>query len=117
MPPTQKSSGTTAALTPGAAFTSLLSTTGLTAGEELLVWVDTTNLAANQALAVEVKRAALVGGTAQQVNGSPMLVSAGFIGQCYLLGIPASVPYSVALGVIGGSATPTVPWSIEQLDR
>lgn len=117
MPPTIRTSGTTAALTPGAAFTSLASTTGLASGEELLIWVDATGLAANQALAIEVKAAVLTSGTAANVVGSPMTVPAGFVGHCYMLGVPASVPYSVAIGVVGGSATPTVAWRIDQLDR
>lgn len=117
MPPTVKSSGTTAALTAGAAFTSLLSSSGITGGEELLGWFDTSNLAANQALAIEVKRTVLAGGTQQQVNGSPMMLAAGVCGHMYLLGVPSGVAYTISVGVIGGSATPTVPWSIEDLSR
>jgi len=117
MPPTLKSSGTTAALTPGAALTSLANTTGLTAGESLLLWVDTNALSANQACIVQVRVAALVGGTVRNVNGSPMTIPQGFSGHTFPISVPATVPYDILVGVVGGSATPTIPWRIDQLDR
>lgn len=117
MPNSIKSSGITSALAVNGTPTSLASSTAAAGGEQLHLWLDTTTLAANQFLEVQVKRAVRSGGTAQYVLGAPFVCPAGFSGCAYILGVPVGAAYSIAIVLRGGSATPTVEWSIDQPDR
>lgn len=116
MPNSVKTSGQTAALTVNAAETVLSSSTGVTGGEQLHLWLDTTTLSEGQMLEIRVKRAVRSGGSAQNVVGTPFMISKGFAGCAFILGVPPSAAYSFAIVLRGAAGTPQVEWSIERPD-
>lgn len=115
--PAQKSSGTSASLTVGAALTSIVSTTGLASGENLLFRVDTDILGVDQYLVIDVKLAAQVGGSARSVLGAPFTVPADVVAETPVLVVPSGAAYEFLIGLRGGAGSRAIPWAVLQIER
>lgn len=115
--PAQKSSGTSASLTVGAALTSIASATGLASGENLLFRVDTDVLDVAQSLIIDVRLAAQVGGAARSVLGAPFTVPADVVAETPVLVVPSGAAYEFLIALRGGSTARAIPWSVVQIER